>query len=932
MQQELFNSQLETRNSKPQPVTCLGIEFPSDEARRQHFTGLLRERLRDPEFRKIEGFPIGSDEAILKLSDPPYYTACPNPWIADFIAEWEAQKPEGPEGYHYHREPFAADVSEGKNNAIYNAHSYHTKVPHKAIMRYILHYTNPGDIVLDGFCGTGMTGVAAQMCGDAQELESLGLVKKPDGRLVDKELKPQGMIGSRNAIVNDLSPAATLIAAGYNLTTDSSAFPRLAANLLEQFNKQYGWMYQTTDLKSGDVCNIDFTVWSEIFSCPDCSGELVFWDIAYDSESGELDANPKCPHCSAEVNKRSLVRRTTSYFDKIVGSTRTKQLLRPVEIRYQHRGAKKTKAPDDADFDIIRKVEQLLDEVNYPTELFMFTPEGEDWGDLYRGYHDGISRAHDFHLVRQLVAFSLLWHLGADLPTEEMRRLWRFTLQSVVISFTRRNRFLKNAYSQVNRALSGTLYIGSTVSEPSPTYILTGKIKRFSNAIPNSNMNTAVTTQSLSSIRLPDNSVDYVFIDPPFGDNLPYSELNFLWEAWLSVYTNAQQDTVVSGKQKKSLIDYTEMMSACLKQVYRVLKPGRWVTVEFHNSKNAVWTAIQESLGRAGFIIADVSVLDKGMKTKKQMHAKAVDKDLVISAYKPNGGLETRFKLEAGKEEGVWDFMRTHLRQLPVFISKEGQGLVIAERQHVLLFDRMVAYHVQRNVSVPLSASDFYRGVAERFSERDGMYFLPDQVEEYDRKRMTFQYLKQLDLFVSDEASAIQWLRQQLKDQPRAFQDLQPLFMRETQGGWEKHERPLELMVILEQNFLRFDGKGPVPEQIHAYLSTNWKELRNLPKDDPTLVAKARDRWYVPDPNKAGDLEKLREKALLKEFEEYKEVKKKLKVFRLEAVRAGFKKAWQERDYAVIIQVAEKIPNKILEEDPKLLMWYDQAVTRMGGE
>jgi len=213
-------------------------------------------------------------------------------------------------------------------------------------------------------------------------------------------------------------------------------------------------------------------------------------DIAYDSESGELDANPKCPHCSAEVNKRSLVRRTTSYFDKIVGSTRTKQLLRPVEIRYQHRGAKKLKAPDDADFDIIRKVEQLLDEVNYPTELFMFTPEGEDWGDLYRGYHDGISRAHDFHLVRQLVAFSLLWHLGADLPTEEMRRLWRFTLQSVVISFTRRNRFLKNAYSQVNRALSGTLYIGSTVSEPSPTYVLTGKIKRFSNAIPNSNMNT----------------------------------------------------------------------------------------------------------------------------------------------------------------------------------------------------------------------------------------------------------------------------------------------------------------------------------------------------------------------------------------------------------------------------------------------------------
>lgn len=94
----------------------------------------------------------------------------------------------------------------------------------------------------------------------------------------------------------------------------------------------------------------------------------------------------------------------------------------------------------------------------------------------------------------------------------------------------------------------------------------------------------------------------------------------------------------------------------------------------------------------------------------------------------------------------------------------------------------------------------------------------------------------------------------------------------------------------------------------------------------------------MPDPNKAGDLEKRREKALLKEFEEYRPkqavsgAKKKLRVFRLEAVRAGFKKAWQERDDQTMINVAEKIPNKVLEEPPKLLMGYDQAVTRMGGE
>jgi DNA modification methylase len=113
--------------------------------------------------RNIEGFPIGKDEDIIALSRPPYYTACPNPFIREFIEK--NGKPYDEETDDYHCEPFAADVSEGKNDPIYNAHSYHTKVPHKAILRYVLHYTRPGDIVFDGFCGTGMTGVAAQMCG-----------------------------------------------------------------------------------------------------------------------------------------------------------------------------------------------------------------------------------------------------------------------------------------------------------------------------------------------------------------------------------------------------------------------------------------------------------------------------------------------------------------------------------------------------------------------------------------------------------------------------------------------------------------------------------------------------------------------------------------------------------------------------------------------
>ena len=150
--------------AKEEKIVCLGMTFDTEEQRRDYFRDELRFRL--PELRKIEGFPIGDDEDIICLSDPPYYTACRNPWLNDFIAEWEKEKINIKSRIQNFEvdEPYASDVSEGKSNPIYTAHTYHTKVPHPAIMRYLLYYTQPGDSVLDSFGGTGMTGVAAQIC------------------------------------------------------------------------------------------------------------------------------------------------------------------------------------------------------------------------------------------------------------------------------------------------------------------------------------------------------------------------------------------------------------------------------------------------------------------------------------------------------------------------------------------------------------------------------------------------------------------------------------------------------------------------------------------------------------------------------------------------------------------------------------------------
>ena len=928
---ESYEAEMETK--KNVPVTCLGMTFENDEARRAHFTDELRKKLQDPEFRKIEGFPIGSDEDILNLSDPPYYTACPNPWIADFIAEWEAQKPEQPEGYHYHREPFAADVSEGKNDPIYNAHSYHTKVPHKAIMRYILHYTQPGDIVFDGFCGTGMTGLAAQLCGDKDEVISLGYQVKPDGTVLREETdedgkkawRPFSKLGIRRAVLNDLSSAATFIAYNYNTPGEISEFSKQSRNTLKAIEKDLGWMYETKH-KDGRIGKINYVVWSDVFLCPSCTGEVVFWEAAVDKDLKKINDEFECPHCSTSLNKRSVDRAWTTKYDEAISET-VKQIKQvPVFINYSISGKRFNKYPDEFDTQLIEEISNKKIPYTFPTTP---VPKGDKTGEPLR---IGITHAHHFYTKRNLFVLSALWSAYENNPKG------RLVLTSVLIKTASllHNIGLKDGKINLAGALPNAMYIPSNLAERNLFQLIDGKIDDFVRAnLQRIKARQIVTLGSLSAPYISDSSskkIDYIFIDPPFGANLHYSELSFLWEAWLGIATNNEHEAIENRTQGKKIDDYRSLMTDCFRQAYEALRPGRWMTVEFSNTSSSVWNSIQTALSDAGFVVGNVSALHKGQGTfNAQTNPTSVKQDLVISAYKPNGGFEERFRKEAQTEEGVWDFVRTHLKYLPVTKLQGVMLLMVPERDPRILFDQMIAFYVRKGYPVPISSQEFQIGLAQRFSERDGMYFLPDQVAEYDRKKMTSGAPQQLSMFVSDEATAIQWLRQLIKEKPQTFSDINPQFMQQL-GGWSKNEAQLDLRELLNQNFICYDGKGPVTEQIHAYLSTNWKELRNLPKDDPALVTKAHDRWYVPDPNKAGDLEKLREKALLKEFEEYKEVKKKLKVFRLEAVRAGFKKAWQERDYAIIVAVADKIPNNVLEEDPKLLMWYDQAVTRMGGE
>ncbi|WP_198429875.1 DNA methyltransferase [Treponema primitia] len=832
--------------------------------------------------RNIEGFPIAKDEDIIALSDPPYYTACPNPFIEDFIKEHGTPYNEATDTYH--REPFAADVSEGKNDPIYNAHSYHTKVPHKAIMRYILHYTKPGDIVFDGFCGTGMTGVAAQMCGCPDEEFK---------QKIENEM-PGIEWGARKAILNDLSPAATFIAYNYNTPVDVEEFRKEAEHILAECETECGWMYETIHVdKSGNPVmdlhgnpvkgRINYTVWSDVFICPTCSNEIVYWHVAIDADTEKVMATFDCPHCGSNLKKQDCNYSQETHYDIGLRTNVTISKQIPVRIHYTIGGKRYTKTPDEFDYALIEKISNEEIPFWYPTNRMCEGSESRR-NDRY-----GITHIHQYYTKRNL------WSLAVAVNKANNNRTL-FILTAIMKTLTKMFRWAP--HGKHTAGMSGTLYLPSVTHE----YPIFGAIERrialykdLLNVAEKYSNDTLISCSDLANTFLPNDSIDYIFTDPPFGGNLNYSELSFIWETWLKVITNNKTEAIINTVHHKGLPEYQALMTHCFFEYYRVLKPGRWMTVEFHNSQNSVWNTIQEALQRTGFILADVRTLDKQQSSFKQVTtSSAVKQDLVISAYKPKNNFKKEFIAKAGSLETAWTFISQHLEQLPVAVIKDKKIELITERQAYLLFDRMVAYHIMNGISVPLDASDFYKGLDEKFLCRDTMYFLPNQVNEYDTARIKNEVEKpELELFVTNERTAIAWLYSQLET-PQTYGEIQPKFMREGKTT-DKYEAIPELMVMLEENFIQDDN----------------------------------GKWYVPDRTKEGDVVKLREKNLLKDFNSYLITPGKLKQFRTEAIRVGFARLWADKNYKLIVETAERLPESVIQEDDKLLMYYDISLGRV---
>jgi len=469
-------------------------------------------------------------------------------------------------------------VAVRRASSLYGVHAYHTKIPVEAVAGFILANTEPGDTVLDAFCGSGMTGVAA------------------------------GMVG-RRAVLNDLSPAAVHIATNYTSPCDRRAFDGAVKRVLAAVGERVAALYATRH--GGREARIEYLVWSDVRRCSKCATDLVLWEHR---EFGLRTV--RCSACGHEAAKADLT---------LVGE-------RAVEANLSANG--RQRAVRDVIPDDLRSDLHLEDLPWYPTTAF--DASRPMWR---RGHSDlGIRSVADFYSPRNLAALSLLWDAASHESDDRLRSALQFSLTAIANRASRRYQW--NAKRPTN-VLGGTLYISGLRYEWNVLSLWQRKTravaKLFSSGVAQRGA-VSVVQGDAADLPLPDESIDYCFTDPPFGAHIVYSDVSLLWEAWLDDLTDRTAEAIVAhaGDHAKTVGDYGDLLRASFREVRRVLRPGGHATVVFQASDPDTWSAVYEAAISAGLQFAEATTLDKGQPSFKQVKGHqsgemVAEKDVVLT-------------------------------------------------------------------------------------------------------------------------------------------------------------------------------------------------------------------------------------------------------------------------------------------------------------
>lgn len=527
-----------------------------------------------------------------------------------------------------------------RSGIFFNTYAYPTKIAPESIAVYIAMHTNPGDTVLDSFSGSGATGLAAQMC-EHPTRNMLSIAEK---------LGVNPKWGPRNAVLYDISTYGTFAARVMTCPPPSALFAEAAEKLIRDVDAELGYLYQTQD-DQGQTGTIRHVIWSSVLTCHQCGNDFTFYEGMVTWNPLKINSNGRCPHCGAPVSSGGNAYSTNEIYDDLLGESIVSRRRVPVLVYGETDGRNWRRAINEADYDDVSRIEALP----YPKGT---NPQPIEWGELHRtGYHSGITHLHHFYTKRNFLIIEALWR-----KTEDYERDIRDALRLLILSYNATHATLmtrvvakRNSSDFVlTGAQSGVLYVSNLPVEKNILKGLQRKIKPFARAFSYVNGcagRVEVINQSSSKLREADGTISYVFTDPPFGDFIPYAEVNQINELWLDATTNRSDEAIISPSQNKDADAYGHIIMASLAEAKRVLKDEGLMTLVFHSSKADVWQALASAIEGAGLDVITTTYLAKSQESFKQVvSAGGVKGDSLIllgkSESKPSMPIVNEIKLE----------------------------------------------------------------------------------------------------------------------------------------------------------------------------------------------------------------------------------------------------------------------------------------------
>ena len=571
-----------------------------------------------------------------------------------------------------------------RTGALYGAFPYPTKISPEAIALFIAAHTKPGDTVFDGFAGSGTTGLAALLCENPS----------PELREEAKRLDLDVQWGARNAVLYELGALGAFVARTLTSPPDPEDFRTAANQILQDVEQDLGWMYAAID-PQGEEGAIRYLIYSNMLQCPSCRDKVTLWNSCVSRDPAVISSDFTCPNCGHECTLKKVERLTETVHDDVLGKMRTLRKRQPVWL-YGATGKKTwSRRVNSHDLRLLKRI------VRKPVPSTV--PRVEiPWGDLYRrGYHQGVTHLHHFYTRRNLILFARLWE-RTERYESGIRDALRFWLLSYNASHaTIMTRVVAKSGQKdlvVTSAQPGVLYVSGLPVEKNLIAGLRRKLATIGKAfatIRGSKGRVEVYQKSSCHNDLPDQSIDYVFTDPPFGGNIPYAEISFLNEAWLDRYTDRNQEIIVSASQDKSLSDYQQLLTASLSEACRILKRKGKMTLVFHSASAEVWNALQAAYQDAGLSVECTGILDKTQGSFKQVTTNgAVRGDPVLLLGQQVASAEAAMG-------NVWQ-VAEQLRSEAILASDP------AEHTVQRLYSRLITHYLSRHQQVPLDAESFY--------------------------------------------------------------------------------------------------------------------------------------------------------------------------------------------------------------------------------